>query len=216
MPGIRDFISDDVAFNAVELSAEDKQTLLHLVRQTLNEYLSSGEMPPEFKTDSPALLQPRATFVTLRVRETGELRGCRGEVIARQPLVESVMNMVIASATDDPRFPPVTADEVPNLHLEISALTPMKPIKPEEVVVGRHGLMIVKGYSSGLLLPQVPVEQGSCAGCVTKPGFRPTPGRTRTHNYMALKQRCGERKNKSAITVSATWPVVSARFAATG
>jgi AmmeMemoRadiSam system protein B/AmmeMemoRadiSam system protein A len=145
--------------SAPGLAAEDKQTLLHLARQTLNDYLGKGKMP-EFKTQSPALLQPRATFVTLRVRETGELRGCRGEILARQPLVESVMNMAIASATDDPRFSPVTMGEVPDLHVEISALTPMKPIKPEEVVVGKHGLMIVKGYNSGLLLPQVPVEQG--------------------------------------------------------
>ena len=145
--------------HAPMLSAQDRQALLHLARQTLNEYLGNGKMP-EWKTDSPALLQPHATFVTLRVRETGELRGCRGEVIARQPLVESVMNMAIASATDDPRFPPVTISEVPELHVEISALTPMKPITPEEVVVGKHGLMIVKGHNSGLLLPQVPTEQG--------------------------------------------------------
>ncbi len=145
--------------SAPGLEAEDKQTLLRLARQTLNDYLGQGRLP-EFKTTQPALLQPRATFVTLRVRETGELRGCRGEVIARQPLWESVMNMAVASATDDPRFVPVTLNEVPELHIEISALTPMKPIQPEEVVVGRHGLMIVKGYNSGLLLPQVPVEQG--------------------------------------------------------
>jgi len=145
--------------SAPGLDAEDKQTLLHLARQTLNDYLGKGKMP-ELKTQSPALLQPRATFVTLRVRATGELRGCRGEILARQPLVESVMNMAIASATDDPRFSPVTMDEVAGLHIEVSALTPMKPIKPEEVVVGRHGLMIVKGHNSGLLLPQVPVEQG--------------------------------------------------------
>lgn len=145
--------------SAPGLSAQDKQTLLHVARQTLNDYLGKGQMP-ELKTQSPALLQPRATFVTLRVRETGELRGCRGEILARQPLVESVANMAIASATDDPRFPPVTMDEVPRLHVEISALTPMRPIKPEEVIVGKHGLMIVKGYNSGLLLPQVPVEQG--------------------------------------------------------
>jgi AmmeMemoRadiSam system protein B/AmmeMemoRadiSam system protein A len=141
------------------LNAEDKETLLHVARRTLNDYLGKGQMP-EFTTSSPALLQPRATFVTLRRRDSGELRGCRGEVIARQPLIDSVQQMAIASATDDPRFFPLTIDEVPGLHIEISALTPMKPIKPEEVVVGRHGLMIVKGYSSGLLLPQVPIEQG--------------------------------------------------------
>jgi AmmeMemoRadiSam system protein A len=151
-------MSDDV-FDAPALTQGDKQALLQLVRQTLDDYLGKGTLP-EFQTDSPALLQPRATFVTLRVRATGELRGCRGEILARQPLIDSVQNMAIASATDDPRFMPVTIDEVPGLHLEISALTPMKPIKPEEVVVGRHGLMIVKGHNSGLLLPQVPVEQG--------------------------------------------------------
>ncbi len=144
---------------APSLAAEEKELLLRHVRETLTDYLGKGEKPA-FSTRSPALLQPRATFVTLRVRETGELRGCRGEIVARQPLMDSVQNMAIASATDDPRFMPVTVGEVPGLHIEISALTPMKPIKPEEVVVGRHGLMIVKGHNSGLLLPQVPVEQG--------------------------------------------------------
>jgi AmmeMemoRadiSam system protein B/AmmeMemoRadiSam system protein A len=141
------------------LASEEKESLLHIARETLTDYLGKGEKP-EFQTSSPALLLPRATFVTLRVRETGELRGCRGEIVARQPLIDSVQNMAIASATDDPRFVPMTADEVPGLHIEISALTPMKPIKPEDVVVGRHGLMIIKGHNSGLLLPQVPVEQG--------------------------------------------------------
>jgi len=145
--------------SAPGLAAEEKESLLRLARETLTDYLGKREKP-ELQTDSPGLLQPRATFVTLRARETGELRGCRGEIVARQPLIDSVQNMAIASATDDPRFMPVTADEVPSLHIEISALTPMKPIKPEDVVVGRHGLMIVKGHNSGLLLPQVPVEQG--------------------------------------------------------
>ena len=145
--------------NGAGLSAEDKQTLLHLARQTLNDYLGNGRLP-DFEPASPSLLQPRAAFVTLRVRETGDLRGCIGEVIAREPLWKCVLNMAIAAATSDPRFPPVAIGEVPHLHIEISALTPMQPIKPEEVVVGRHGLMIVKGLDRGLLLPQVPVEQG--------------------------------------------------------
>jgi len=145
--------------NETDLSAGDKQTLLHLARQTLNDYLSKGKQH-DFKPTLPALTEQRAAFVTLRVRETGDLRGCIGEVIAREPLWECVRNMAIAAATDDPRFRPVTKDEVPGLHIEISALTPMKPIKPEEVVVGRHGLMIVKGFDRGLLLPQVPAEQG--------------------------------------------------------
>lgn len=138
------------------LSAEDKQMLLRLARQTLQNYLGDGKLC-EWRTDSPALLEPRATFVTLRQRDSGELRGCRGEYIARRPLVESVARMALAAATDDSRFPPVTIDELPALNIEISALTPLKPIRPQEIAVGRHGLMIIKGGASGLLLPQVPL-----------------------------------------------------------
>lgn len=142
-----------------ELTAEDKQTLLRLARETLIHYLGEGNVP-EYRTDSAALLEPCATFVTLRHRDSGELRGCRGECQARQPLVESVMNMAIAAATDDSRFPPVTLAEVPDLEIEISALTPLRPIRAEEVEVSRHGVMIIKGFSSGLLLPEVPVRYG--------------------------------------------------------
>lgn len=149
---------DAAGGSAPELSAEDKQMLLQLARQTLNDYLREGELP-HWQTDSPALLQPCAAFVTLR-RDSGQLRGCRGECVARRPLVESVVHMAIASATDDPRFPPVTIDEVPHVHIEISVLTPLKPIQPEQVVVGQHGLMIVRGRYAGLLLPEVPVAFG--------------------------------------------------------
>ena len=148
-----------MAVSGDELTAEDKQFLLQTVRQTLTEYLHYRRIPT-VSAPSPRLLGPRATFVTLRVRETGELRGCRGEIVARVPLLESVQNNAIASATDDPRFSPVTFGEVPELHIEISVLTPMVPIQAQDVEVGRHGLMIVKGGHSGLLLPQVPVEQG--------------------------------------------------------
>jgi AmmeMemoRadiSam system protein A len=141
------------------LTDEDKLVLLRLARQTLIDYLGSGALP-DVRTDSAALLQPRATFVTLRSQDTDELRGCRGEVIASQPLIESVAHTAISSATEDPRFMPVTVDEIPFLHIEISALTPMTPIFPEEIIIGRHGLMIQKGPYAGLLLPQVPTTHG--------------------------------------------------------
>ena len=144
---------------APALSVEDKQALLRLARQTLHDYLSQGKLPPP-TSDSPALLRSCATFVTLRKRGSAELRGCRGECPARRPLVESVINMVIAAATDDSRFPSVTLDEVSGLRIEISALSPIMLIEPEHVVVGQHGLLIIKGHSSGLLLPQVPVAFG--------------------------------------------------------
>ncbi|MGD2152660.1 MAG: AmmeMemoRadiSam system protein A [Gemmatimonadales bacterium] len=144
---------------APRLTVEDKQTLLRLARGTVHEYLSTSKLP-EVQTESPALLELRASFVTLRDRVSDELRGCRGEVYARVRLIESVVQMAIAAATDDPRFTPVTAEEVPDLRIEINALTPMRPIRPEEVVVGRHGLRIVRGSATGLLLPEVPVRYG--------------------------------------------------------
>jgi AmmeMemoRadiSam system protein A len=158
-------LSEDISMGraepgpAPELTNEDKQALLRLARQTLNEYLGAGGLP-ETQTDSPALLERRAAFVTLWSRATGELRGCRGEAYPRVRLIDSVVQMAIAAATDDPRFPPVTAEEVPELRIEINALTPMKAIRPDEVVVGRHGLRIVSGGATGLLLPEVPVRYG--------------------------------------------------------
>jgi AmmeMemoRadiSam system protein A len=145
--------------SVLTLSDQEKRILLRVARRTLDEYLGEGRLP-ECRSDAPALLRSCATFVTLWRRDTGDLRGCRGESRASRPLIESVAQMTIASATDDPRFASVTLDEVPSLRIEISALTPMRAIEPEEVVVGRHGLMIVHRDRSGLLLPQVATSQG--------------------------------------------------------
>ncbi len=145
--------------SAPAISDDERRVLLRLARTTLERYLAAGPVP-ERPPLTPTLESARATFVTLRGRQTGELRGCVGETRARGPLVESVMRMAIAAATEDPRFPAVAADELPTLRIEISALTPMEPIRPEDVVVGRHGLMITRGPVSGLLLPQVPTTYG--------------------------------------------------------
>ena len=141
------------------VSEEDKRSLLGLARRTLEGFLQSGDAP-EPEIDSATLRKDRAAFVTLRRRDSGELRGCRGEVHARRPLAESVMRMAIAAAVDDPRFPQVTFEELRDLRIEISALTPLRPIDAEDVVVGVHGVMISRGLNSGLLLPQAPVQYG--------------------------------------------------------
>ncbi|HTP09808.1 MAG TPA: AmmeMemoRadiSam system protein B [Anaerolineae bacterium] len=142
------------------LEADDKAALLQLARRTLDEYLSTRTRP-HYDTTSVAQQQPRATFVTLRHKHSYELRGCRGEVFARYPLWESVQHVSILSATDDPRFRPMTHDELADMHIEISVLTPMRLARgPEEVIVGKHGVMIRKGGHGGLFLPQVPEEQG--------------------------------------------------------
>lgn len=152
--------NEDAASRPVlEVPPEARRTLLEIARRAIASFLDRGEIPP-WRAESPALLQPRATFVTLWRREVDELRGCRGEPFARRPLIESVVHMAIASATDDPRFPPVTIEEVPGLRIGISALTPIAPIRPEEIEVGRHGLLIVRGRHAGLLLPEVPARYG--------------------------------------------------------
>ena len=142
------------------LSAEDKSVLLKLARDTLDQYLSEHRLPA-FTPASAIMQQPRATFVTLRQKQSHELRGCRGEVMAQYPLWESVQQVSVLSATDDPRFRPVRHAELAGLQIEISVLTPMRLARdPSEVVVGKHGVMIRQGLRGGLFLPQVPVEQG--------------------------------------------------------
>jgi AmmeMemoRadiSam system protein A len=151
--------AETVAAARPSLSADEKRFLLALSRQTLVAYLRDGSMP-SYEATSAALLEPRATFVTLRRRADGELRGCRGQRSATQSLVESVIHMTVASATDDPRFEPVTRADIPGLHIEISALTPPTLMRPDQVVVGRHGLIVSSTRAAGLLLPQVPLEYG--------------------------------------------------------
>jgi AmmeMemoRadiSam system protein A len=96
----------------------------------------------------------------LRRRSDGELRGCIGYVEAVRPLHEAVAEAARLAATEDHRFEPVGRSELEHLHVEISVLTPLSPTSADEVVVGTHGLVVRHGGRSGLLLPQVPVEQG--------------------------------------------------------
>jgi len=108
---------------------------------------------------SPRLKQKRGAFVTLHVN--GELRGCIGYPLPYKPLYLTIIEVAVAAATEDYRFPPLMEEELDNLSIEISVLTlPRKVNKPEEVIVGKHGIIISKGLNKGLLLPQVPLEYG--------------------------------------------------------
>ena len=96
----------------------------------------------------------RGAFVSLHRR--GQLRGCIGYIEAVKPLLQTVREMAPAAAFQDPRFRPLQADELADLEIEISVLTPLRLIKnPDEIEVGQHGLYIIKGLNRGLLLPQV-------------------------------------------------------------
>jgi AmmeMemoRadiSam system protein A len=132
--------------------------MLALARETLERFLTTSSFPP-FSPDSDGLQQLRGVFVTLR--QEGELRGCRGSLVGQLPLYLEVQRSAVSAALNDPRFPPVVADQLPRLHLEISVLGPLEPITDVTTIrVGTHGLLVAKGDRQGVLLPQVPVERG--------------------------------------------------------
>ncbi len=140
------------------LTDEEKQVLLQIARAAV-EAAVQGEAPPDSSTDDPALLEQRGAFVTLK-RE-GQLRGCLGYVEGIMPLIAAVAENAAAAALRDPRFPPVRPAELPQIKLEISALTPLRPVQnTDDIEVGAHGLMVCLGPNRGLLLPQVPEEYG--------------------------------------------------------
>jgi AmmeMemoRadiSam system protein A len=140
-----------------ELCRDDRQFLLALARSTI-EGRFQGQPLPSIAPAQPILLEPRGAFVTLKI--DGRLRGCIGHVIGVVPLWQAVRDNAIAAAFEDPRFDPLVEDELPTVHLEVSALTPLRRVSAAEVVVGRHGILIERGRSRGLLLPQVAVEYG--------------------------------------------------------
>jgi AmmeMemoRadiSam system protein A len=137
------------------LSDEDRKTLLGLARDAVAAAASGDDLPTLRNPNGP-LREKGAVFVTLRF--AGELRGCIGHVEAHEALWESVRDMAAAAAERDQRFTPVRPQEVPGLEIEITVLSPMTPLRPEDIVVGTHGLYVRKDGVSGLLLPQVAVE----------------------------------------------------------
>jgi AmmeMemoRadiSam system protein A len=115
-----------------------------------------GERIPDAQAECK-IMENRGAFVTLHTID-GALRGCLGMTIGTQPVWKTIRDMAEATPTRDTRFSPVTEEELPFLVVEISVLTPLSPIKPDEVEVGRHGLLIRHRGRSGLLLPQVATE----------------------------------------------------------
>lgn len=139
------------------LTVEEERTCLKLARQALQYYYETGRRLHS-PVRSGTLKEKRGAFVTLTM--AGELRGCIGYPLPVKPLDEAVVEMAIAAATQDPRFEPLAANELNNIKIEISVLGLPEPSDPDHVEVGRHGIIVSKGRSKGLLLPQVPVEQG--------------------------------------------------------
>lgn len=140
------------------LTKEERGTLLAIVRESI-ENASKGQSLPQIEIESSVLKEEKGAFVT--IEKHGRLRGCIGYIYPVKPLYKTVNEMARQAAIGDPRFPPLREDELDDINIEISVLSPLKRIKNiNEIKVGKHGLYIVKGAYSGLLLPQVATEYG--------------------------------------------------------
>ncbi len=137
---------------------ESQRALLDIAREAVRVAATSKKRYTPPAPGSPELLEPRAVFVTLHAN--GELRGCIGSTAARLPLYRAVADAAFNATLDDPRFPSLTAKELPGVSLEVSVLSPFEDIRAADVVAGKHGLMISEGSLRGLLLPQVAGEYG--------------------------------------------------------
>jgi len=140
------------------LNEGQRKELLKLARDTITAYLDKKEVL-EAKTQDPKLKEVMGVFVTLHKR--GALRGCIGNIVGEKPLYTGVRDMAIAVAVHDWRFSPVTKDELSDIDIEISVLSPLKKTaNPDEIIMGKHGVVVKKGALSGVYLPQVAVETG--------------------------------------------------------
>jgi AmmeMemoRadiSam system protein A len=140
------------------LTEDQEKSLLQLARQAITMHLQEGTSPP-LETDDITFKQKRGAFVTLKVKD--QLRGCIGYPIPHKSLYETIIDVAVSAATKDFRFSPLELNELQATKIEISVLSQPKLIKDiSEIEVGKHGIIISKGLSRGLLLPQVPLEWG--------------------------------------------------------
>ncbi len=141
------------------LTLEEKRQLLRIARESIFYTISrSAPLSVDDDTLTNQLRKKAGAFVSLHIED--QLRGCIGSIYDHEALYKTVLDMAVKAATHDPRFPALSATEIPHTEIEISILSPLKPIDSADVVVGHHGLLLAHGSRRGLLLPQVPVQYG--------------------------------------------------------
>jgi len=141
------------------LDESDRADLLRIARESLQDMVAGHPVDVATPADGSPLARCEGVFVTLKRRQ--QLRGCIGRIAGSGPLPRSVAELARSAAREDPRFPPLRAEELGDLRIEVTVLSPMEAIEgPDQIEVGRHGLMIERGINRGLLLPQVATEAG--------------------------------------------------------
>jgi AmmeMemoRadiSam system protein A len=143
--------------SAPSLMPEERRRLLAVAREALRGHFSGVSTPRRGPGD--LVCHQGGAFVTLRTRD-GNLRGCVGLLESTDPLSETVARMAVAAACSDRRFDPLREDELAGIVIEISALGTLREVRPEEIEIGRDGLLVREGGKQGVLLPQVAAEHG--------------------------------------------------------
>lgn len=139
------------------LGPDDRAALLEIARASVRALLGLGPAPA-LPAAGP-LAAPRGAFVTLRAK--GQLRGCVGSFAPSGSLAATVSRMARSAASEDPRFQPVRAAELPDVEVHVSALLPLRRMRDaSEIEVGRDGLLVSLGWRRGVLLPCVAAEEG--------------------------------------------------------
>ncbi len=140
------------------LNSQQRKKLLEIARVSIDTYLQSSKKTELSETD-PVLKQEMGAFVTLN--KHGDLRGCIGNLSGNQSLYLTIRDMAVEAAVDDPRFNPLTLSELKDIEIEISVLSPLKRVdSADKIEIGKHGVLVRKGYQSGVFLPQVATETG--------------------------------------------------------
>ena len=144
------------------LSAAERQTLLRIARDSLEAYVTSRRRLDVYGGDYAITDRMRVVcgaFVSLH--KAGDLRGCIGHIVGREPMVECVRDNAINAATNDYRFSPVEPREIGALSIELSILSPLRPVASwRDIEIGRHGVVLSLGGAQAVFLPQVAPEQG--------------------------------------------------------
>lgn len=148
--------SQVVGYGAVAFYIDEKEELLKIAKTSVESFVKTGKIP-EFEIKPKRLKEKQGAFVTLKKHD--QLRGCIGHMAGDLPLYKVVSQMAVAAAVEDPRFPPVTAEELSELEYEISVLSPFRKVNSwQEIQIGVHGVQAVAGGRAGLFLPQVATE----------------------------------------------------------
>jgi AmmeMemoRadiSam system protein A len=140
---------------ASPLTVEEKKSLISVARRALELAVKSRESLAELPKNE-SLHRPGGAFVTLRIHT--RLRGCIGQLPSREPLIRAVVHCAKAAALEDPRFEPVREEELPEIEIELSILSPLVDATPDQIEPGRHGISVTRGWQRGVLLPQVATQ----------------------------------------------------------